>query len=70
MEAHGLSGPFPPIHDGVGLAVFMALITACGINANYMRMVAVIRRWPLASHMACPSSRLTIATIGCDEVGV
>ena len=41
MEAHGLSGPFPPIHDGVGLAVFMAGIATRGTDGNAMGMCGV-----------------------------
>ena len=41
MEAHGLSGPFPPIHNGVGLAVFMAGIATRGTDGNAMGMCGV-----------------------------
>lgn len=41
MEAHGLSGSFPPIHDGIRLAVFMAGIATRGADGNAMGMRGV-----------------------------
>lgn len=41
MEAYGLSGPFPSIHDGVWLAVSMAGIATRGTDGNAMGMCGV-----------------------------